>query len=391
MTEILGVVAEYNPLHAGHLYQLHRAKKETGCNIAIIALSGNFVQRGEPALVPKRVRTAMALAAGADLVIEIPTALVLQSAQGFAQAGVEILSAAGTTTLSFGSESGSLEKLQQVARLLDQDPVQSRIAPLMKGGLTYARALQLALGSHCPEPDLVSKANNILGVEYLRAIKRLGKPLACHTVERIGPGHGNLSLAGFASATAIRRAVQIGSFDIHAMALPPRVTAPLAKALNQVRPVFLESLATQILLEMRRGDRDLGLIQGMGEGLEFRFQAAAAESVTLEDLIASVKTKRYPRTRIQRIICSALLGISPKIIGPVPYLRVLGFSPQGRVHLGKVAKGPVPLLVKAQDARELQGRAKEMLQVDLLAAAIHSVAGGYIYSSDLRFAPVTDH
>lgn len=391
MTEILGVVAEYNPLHAGHLYQLQTAKKETGCNTVIVALSGNFVQRGEPALVPKRVRTAMALAAGADLVIEIPTALVLQSAQGFAQAGVEILAAAGTTTLSFGSESGSLEKLQQVARLLDLDQVQSRIAPLMKGGLPYARALQLALGSRCPEPELVSKANNILGIEYLRAINRLEKPLACHTLERIGPGHGSLSLAGFASATAIRRAVQAGSLDIQAMGLPQRVTAPLVKALDQVKPSFLESLAPLILLELRRGDRNLRLIHGMGEGLEFRFQAAAAKSVTVEDLIALVKTKRYPRTRIQRILCSVLLGITPQLSGPAPYLRVLGFSPRGREHLSKVAKGPLPLLVKARDARELQGRAKDLLLIDLLAAATHSVAGGYAYSSDLSFAPVTKY
>lgn len=381
MHGILGIIAEYNPFHNGHYYQLQTAARETGCAYIVIAMSGNFVQRGEPAVFDKWRRAEMALSAGADLVLEIPTWHVLQSAEGFAQAGVALLASCGVTHLSFGSESGTASDLQDLARWLDCPGTQEEIRSKLNSGITYAAAVQRAAESASPDvvrlAPLLNGANNILAIEYLRAVGNHAPDLAVHTVKRIGSAHGSMEIGGYAGATALRKLLLAGKTSV-ARELIPDCTVPVFDKAMADGPVFPGSLTQAVFYALLTQSSDaLSGLPACSEGLENRLRKALFHQRDLDGLLQTVKTKRYPFTRIQRLIIQAVLQFNIVKTAPalVPYLRVLGCSTRGKELLAIAASvKKAPVIFSARDCKSLPEPARALLDLDCRAADIYSLA-----------------
>ena len=397
MHRILGIVAEYNPLHKGHYFQLQTAIRETESDFTIIAMSGNFVQRGEPAVLPKWTRAQMALAAGADLVVEIPTYFVLHSAEGFARAGIGLLSNCGITDISFGSESGHMAELKSLAQWLSLDSTQGSIVNMLKLGVSYAAAIQLA--AEAADPDIaglapmLKGANNILGIEYLKALIQ-NPDIAVHTVKRVGPEHGTLATGVFASATALRKLLHAG--DISAVdGFIPQCTKEIFKnALMKYRPVSSEDFAQAIYYSLTTSAESLASLPACSEGLENRILNFIDNHRDLAGLLKAVKTKRYPFTRIQRFLMQALLQfhtVDPGT-GYCPYIRVLGCTSRGKQLLPQITKlKNAPLIFSARDIDGLKPGAKSLLDLDFRAAGIYNLGldPSSIGPKDVSTMPVT--
>lgn len=364
--KILGIVAEYNPLHYGHLYQLDTALAETKCQYAIVAMSGNFVQRGEPAVVDKWTRAKMAVAAGADLVIEIPVWFSLQSAEGFARAGVLVLESCGATSISFGSESGDIDRLKQLALWLQEPQTQENIRGILATGITYAAAVEQVAQSLVPHlSHLLRCPNNILGVEYLRAMKN--SAVSAHTVPR-SPQYAN--------ASQIRGLLAQGNGAEALSHIPPKPRDTLTAALKTFEPVYIEDVSQGIFYALiNLGVKGISALPACSEGLENRITKALIEARDVNELIEAVKTKRYPYTRIQRLLMQALLRFDT-IAAPdqIPYLRVLAASTRGKDLLPTLARSPLPMLYSARDIARLNPQQKNLLSLETRAEEIYKMA-----------------
>lgn len=372
MPRILGVVAEYNPFHRGHLNHLEAAKAGTNCNYTIVAQSGNFVQRGEPAIFDKWQRAKMALTAGADLVIEIPTYFVLQSAEGFARAGVALLANSGVTTLSFGSESGQKEKLSSLALWLDRAEAQKKIRAQLQLGTTYAAAVQKAVQSTpavARLAPLLSGANDILAVEYLRAIQLLCPNMAVFPVARSDQD------SRYKSASQLRAMLAKGRTAETKEHIPQLLWPIFDQVASQ--PVFSEDLTQALfysLLNMENSQ--MRGLPACSEGLENRVRRALTNNRQIPDLIEEIMTKRYPRTRIQRLLMQALLQFHtiPYCESYAPYLRILACSANGKELLAILTKlNKAPLIFSARDAKKISGPARSLLGLDQRAADIYNL------------------
>lgn len=418
---VVGLVVEYNPFHNGHLYHLQRSLAVCQTEFAVGAMSGNFLQRGEPAAFDKWTRAATAIAGGIDVVFELPVAFAAHSAEYFAAGAVGLLNATGIVThLSFGSESGNLASIQALSRLLADEPaqLQTRLREEMAAGASYpaarAKAVLRYLREVAPLPDvtaeqafsLMERPNNILSIEYLKALHSTGSTIRPVTVPRVRADyHDPFFPAGnIASATAIRHALQAAyrtgettaaALSAVARFIPAAVREILADALNRGRgPVFWESLAPAVLTVLRRTDTaTLASIAGIGEGLENRLLGAARQAATVQELLEALQTKRYARTRLQRILVHTLLNYTAadaaayRAIGP-QYLRVLAFSPKGKILLRTMRDtASVPIIhrpakiihrpakydsrIPADEHPDLLHR---MLWLDILATDIYALA-----------------
>lgn len=366
MSRVLGIVAEYNPFHLGHSYHLQRARAETGCRYAVIAMSGNFVQRGEPALIDKWVRAKMAIAAGADLVIEIPTLYALQSAEGFAKAAIEILVKCQASTISFGSECGDIAKLSTLADWFQTPEAQDRIRQNLSGGVTYAAAIEKA-ALESPAAHLsncLQGANNILAVEYLRALA--SGSVTAHTIKR---------QEDFPRAAQIRELINQSQFKQALAAVPACVKKLLANELHHWRPVTIANFTQMIFYALAcLGPNGLRRLPACSEGLENRVLRAAAQTTDVYELLALIKTKRYPYTRLQRLLMQALLRFdAAEYSGPVPYLRVLAGAPGHRALLPALARSGIPLLYSIRDFKGLDRKTKTVVRLDEFAQQIFRV------------------
>jgi predicted nucleotidyltransferase len=368
MKDILGVVAEYNPMHLGHAHHLKRAVGETGCKYTIIAMSGNFVQRGEPAITDKWTRAKMAVAAGADAVVEIPAWFALQSAEGFARAGVSLLQYCGATHISFGSESGTISDLREMASWLQLPGTQSDIRRWLQTGITYAAAVQRAAEQSKAVSrlgQLFQGANNILAIEYLRAMENTN--LIAHSVKRIGA----------ASASELRQLLAQGKkSDVFEQHIHPCGKEILLEAFRRAGPVYATDFTPAIFYALLcLGPDGVSSLPACSEGLENRLFNALGQARDLADLLKAVKTKRYPLTRIQRLLMQALLRFNAvNYQGNVPYLRLLAISDRGKKLLPGMAKSPVPLLYSARDIRKLSPHARVLLEADFLAEKVYQMA-----------------
>jgi len=339
----VGLITEYNPFHNGHLYHLEQSRKLAGAEVAVAVMSGHFLQRGEPALVDKWVRTQMALAAGVDVVVELPMPFACNSAPHFAAGAVQSLTALGVQTVCFGSESGDLPALQRCAALLEEHAVQieRQTGALLRQGMGYpqARAAVFASIVDAELAALLDTPNNILGLAYLRAISRLALPLQPCTLARLGPGYHDIDVkGGIASATGIRQRLSIGE-PIDRL-LPAAALLPLQHALAAGQTVDAGLFYRLLLAAILRGGDGYYL----GEhGMSQRLQQAAAESVDLETLINAVQAPQWTRTRVQRTLCHLLLGSRADQMsafldsGPL-YLHLLGASERGRRFLAATRK-----------------------------------------------------
>lgn len=321
----VGVIAEYNPFHRGHAYHLKEAKRRSGADCCMVVLSGNFVQRGEPAVMDKWRRTRSALCHGADLVAELPVAYATASAEGFADGAVHLFTASNQIdALCFGAETEDLALLEAGA-LAERHP---DFTPLLqkglKTGISYAaargEALQTLTGA---DGAVYASPNNILAVEYLKALHRQNSPIRPLAVKRETGYHDPTALGPVPSATAIRKAIQEHPVPDLSQAL---ADDELLRAMaHGEAPILPEAFGPLLHYCLRTLSPDrLREFDGVSEGLENRIQNALGTCTGFGDLCRAVQTRRYPLTRVQRVFCHILLQLPPPS-GPPAYLRVLGF------------------------------------------------------------------
>lgn len=324
---IVGVICEYNPFHNGHLRQFSQIRARFGAQTAIVCLmSGNYVQRGAPAVFDKTTRARAALLCGADLVLELPLTYALSSAEGFAQGGVSILSALGCNALCFGSETGDSNILMSTAKLLLTPELDRLLLSHLQTGVSYPTARQRALrelgGIELSQP------NDILGVEYCKAILRQHSPLVCFALQRAGDYH-TASDPQAPSAEAIRAVIdrpETWRASVPECLLPLYETA-LRYSLAAGERAILARVRT---LE----DAEFSALPFGAEGLWRRLMAACRSCGSVEEILQTTKSKRYTRTRLQRMLLCAYLGLTQEQLGrQAPYVRVLGFDERGRALL----------------------------------------------------------
>ena len=389
MDGILGIVSEYNPFHNGHAHHLQVSKQLTKTDFSVAVMSGNFVQRGDTALVDKWTRTEMALRAGVDLVIELPTVYALSSAENFADGAVKILNSLGVVDyISFGSEIGEITPLTEVANVLYKEPKEfsSLITAQLRSGLSYPRAREIALtqffGSSKKYSDIVSNPNNILGVEYLKSLKRHRSHIKPLTIKRDYSDYNSTKEKnGIASATAIRTMIK-NKKNVHYV-VPYETYELLDECISSGKIVpSLAVFEKEIIYTLRKMSlSEIAALPDVSEGLENKIKFAANNFNTLEELIANIKSKRYTQSRIQRILLYALLNISQKDINAskrvTPYIRVLGFNKPGKRIISAIAAANPKLKIIVSVKRFMEesndSTLRNMISKDIFATNVYTL------------------
>lgn len=375
--KVLGIVAEYNPFHNGHIYHIEKSKALTGCDAVVCVMSGNFIQRGEPAVINKFARTEAALKNGADLIIELPVPFAMSSAETFGFGAVKILDSIGIIDcISFGSEHGDITTLKTISDILVAEPFEYKeeLKKQLDNGLSFPVCRQIAIkkyldlnGNESSSNGLsaiLETSNNILAIEYLKAIIRLKSPIKPYTIERISNKYNSTDLTGsISSATSIRNSIQAEeSLQPDATkAIPLQTEQALQREFSQGRgPISIYSYENIIFALLRQITVEkLSQIPDVSEGLEYRIKTAAENSGSLDELLSNICTKRYTRTRIQRILFSMLTGITKsdmemfmKYGGP-QYARILGFNSIGRELLSKMKRNScLPIITKPSNYKK---------------------------------------
>lgn len=368
---IVGIIAEYNPFHNGHLYQLEQAKALTGASRSVIAMSGHFLQRGEPAMFSTAVRTKMALQSGADAVFEMPAPFSTAAAPDFALYGVSLFDALGVRYLSCGTENADAEEITGLAEILsDESPAfRNALQYGLKNGLSYpvarSRAVAADLSSAGADDsfiirtqELLSTPNNILAIEYARANLLLGSPLTLVTVNRKGSSYSDRNLSGtFSSAGAIRRYILN---DGDPKLLQTMLPAPSLELVRQTPPVspdaFVGSVCRRVIDLLHEG-RSLADFADVPEDLANRIAAGLKQTASWEEFVAAVKTRQYTAARISRALIHLFLGLTDgamqayKAGRAAPYARLTGFRHASEDLLSLLKQNAaVPLISKAADA-----------------------------------------
>ncbi|MDE5802085.1 MAG: nucleotidyltransferase [Lachnospiraceae bacterium] len=384
----VGIIAEYNPFHNGHLYHLQQAKALSNADFAIVVLSGDFTQRGTPALLDKYARCEMALCCGADLVIELPVCFATGSAEYFAKGAVSILSNLKTDALCFGSECGSIDALRRTARVLADEPEPFRNALMqnLRKGMSFPAARSLALSQYLTGADyddsLLKSPNNILGVEYLKALIKLDSPMEVYTLPRQGAGYSDDSLQEqhFCSALALRhRLLDGGTCDEFSPFIPKAALHILERELASRKSVHTDDFSSMLFYR---------LLQLQAEG----YSAFADVSDALSDKMAKLlehyilwsqfcsdllKSKDLTHSRLNRSLLHILLNIKKQDLcdyeasGNAQYARVLGFRADSKPLFSELSK-KLPLITKLSDAdRLLSPVGMRQLQQDIFAAHLY--------------------
>ena len=330
----VGIVCEYNPFHRGHRKQMSVIREKYGAETGIIcAMSGNYVQRGHPAIFDKTLRAEAALRCGADLVVELPVTTALSSAEGFASGGVAVLSKL-CDGLCFGAETADPDLLEQTAQALLSADFPPLLRRKLNRGRSFPAARQAALEAMGLPGKLLEAPNNILAVEYCKAMIRQSSPMKPMPISREGSYHAEEADFENPSATSLRLRLQKG-LDISAY-LPEGAGQVFAGA-----PIHtLEAGERAVLGKLRTmSEAEFEALPFGTEGLWRKLMRESRSQATLEDIASAVKSKRYTRSRIDRMILCAYLGITAEMMNTdIPYVRVLGFSNRGREILNGAKK-----------------------------------------------------
>jgi len=357
----VGITAEYNPFHGGHLRQLERIREERGADTPIVAvLSGDFVQRGEAACFSKHARAEAAVRCGVSLVLELPLPWCLSSAEGFARGAVGLLAASGVVdTLSFGSESADLSRLRRCAEALEDPGFPTLLRGRLAGGTPFAAARERAVAALAGEEtaSVLRRPNDLLAVEYLRAAGRLGYRPEILPVARTGAEHD-----GPGSASDLRRRMAAGEDWLR------DVPAPAGEVFRREMaegrgPVTEETLRAPLLSRLRERTReDFAALPDAAEGLENALHRAAEEEISLSAMAQRVKSKRYALSRLRRMLLCAALGIRRGMAdGVPPYLRVLAMDGKGMALLRAMGeRAALPVIVKPARAGAAEEPTREI-------------------------------
>ena len=403
MSTVLGIIAEYNPFHNGHLYQIEEAKRKTGAQYVVAVITGNFTQRGNTSLIDKWKKAQMAIENGVDLVLELPTIYSLSSAENFAEGGIKILNKLKIVdTLCFGTETDDFAALNNIANVLYNEPKQysAILSHELDRGLSFPKARENALLMYLNDikryANILSGPNNILAIEYLKALKRLKGDMNPLIIQRRKVYYNDEKIIDeFASATAIRRLIATGEFEDLRKVMPKNSYMMLKEQIDRGKYVIdIIKYEKEILYTLRKMSiKEISDLPDVSEGLENSIRNAANSCNNLIDFVSMVKSKRYTQTRIQRILLYALLGITKKDMQNskkvIPYVRVLGFDSKGKEMLSDICNiNPKIQLVTSVKRYMDQGPNKilrEMLEKDIFATNIYTLAYEYDSTSNLDY------
>ena len=379
--KIGGIVAEYNPFHNGHKYQLQKSIELGELTHTVAVMSSNYVQRGEAAILSKWARAEMAVKNGVDLVIELPTLWSTSYAQRFALGAVSLLDALGCVdALSFGSETGNIDELIACKNAINSEEVKERLKENLDLGLGFATARAEALRTVYGNRffDILDGANNTLGIEYLNALDKLSSNIVPITVQRKGAAHDSIiRSSNFASASEIRRMIRENDKDWEMYA--PQSVADIynRESSEEKAPCLNEKLEFSILCCMRQlSAEDIGLSPDVSEGIEYRIHDAALKARTLDELYTLAKTKRYSHARIRRIVLHAFMGFTKDDYkGNPPYIRVLAMNDKGKEILKEAKeKAKLPIVTKASDFDELDEYGKHVFYLEDMCTDVFSLS-----------------
>lgn len=386
---VLGIIAEYNPFHNGHLYHILKSKSISKDDYVVAIISGNFSQRGEPSLIDKWVKAEMALSCGVDLVIELPTIYSISSAENFADGAIKILNSLKIIDhLSFGAECAELNKLNIIANVLYKEPkyYKTLLANNLKKGISFPKARASAVGSYLNNPsfsNILSEPNNILAIEYLKALKKHKSNIEPILIERKNSGHLNPDYTGtFTSSSSIRNMIKNGHFSKLKDGLTPSSYTILKEEISNGNFVTdLAEFEKIILYNLRLMPAyKIKNLPDVSEGLENSIKKAAFSCNTLEEFMNIVCTKRYTKTRINRILLYSLLGITKKdmLISKriSPYIRVLGFSENGKSLLSKLNNSGLNVITSVKKFLDTNNNKnlENLINEDILATNVYTLA-----------------
>lgn len=398
----VGLVTEYNPFHNGHLYHLNKAMELTGADISVAVMSGDFVQRGEPAVLDKYTRASMALNSGVNLVIELPVNYAVSSAEGFAAGALKVLDYIKADSIAFGSESGDIERLSKLAYILcdNEDMLYKEISKCTANGISYAAARQKTVEKLTDKDTaaILTSSNNILAVEYLKAIIKNNYAIKPYTIKRQGDSYNDTDImSDYASATALRGNLKADNISKY---IPVKAGLILSSNTNYIYPDDItEALFTRLLDILFASSYDKNVFienvmkyPDVNKEIAGRLYKSAMDMITrtvphgagskdneafsFGSLCEHIKTKEVPLSRIKRALVRITLGLDKKHMEKYsnePYIRVLGFDKKGQEYLSYIRKTvEVPLITKTADY-------KEMLLDDIHAANIYNMiaAGKY--------------
>lgn len=345
--KIAGIIVEYNPLHNGHLFHIEETRRISKCDVLVAVMSGNYTQRGEVAMIDKFTRTKMALANQVDLVVELPFVFSVQSADLFAQTAVDTLSHMGVTDIYFGSEVGDIKQLYNIADVLDSKDYNDLVQQHMAEGHSYPTSSNMAMDRVFPN-DIYHAPNNILGIQYILAGRKLELPVRFHTIKRVASGYyDDLNHdTTIQSATAIRTAIQ------QHKNIDNYVPQSVLKLLQNRKFIHNELFYSYLKYKLSHVSKEeLSEIFGVTEGFENRLLKCELGE-NLEAFIQTIISKRYTNSRIKRMLIHILINTQQSMLTDfrVPYLRILGMNDQGKKLLHMLKKETLlPIITKARE------------------------------------------
>lgn len=403
--KIVGLITEYNPFHNGHLYHLEQALDIAGADAAIAVMSGNYVQRGAPAIMPKRLRTKVALEAGVSIVLELPVCWATGSAEYFAAGAVSLLERLGCVdAICFGSECGDFSLLDEIAKVTADEPqeYQFSLQEGLRNGMSFPLARQMALKAYFKDDRLdliLEQPNNILGIEYLKALHRNNSPMKAYTIQRKVSGYHDTQLSeSCSSASAIRRLLEFAGNSIHLESdglfdeptlsetmtrlegqVPPSCIRLLEESYRKRYPVYSDDFSLLLKYQLMKESRDsLVKYQDVSEELANRIMNCRNDFLHFDQFCGLLKTKELTYSRISRSLFHILLHITRADMlsyqeeGGCPYARILGFRKDSAPFLSKLKRSSqIPLVTKLSQTETFIGAAARMIEQDIFAADLY--------------------
>lgn len=385
--KFIGIVAEYNPFHNGHHYQIQESVKKLQADGVLVVMSGQFVQRGAPAFLDKWTRAHSALAGGANLVLELPTYYATSSAEDFAYGALNILNATGIIKwLSFGSETTSIDELHWIARMLVDEPESYRLSlqDYLSSGYSFPKARDQAINAYAQKHGQIlridlNQPNTILGIEYLKSLYQMKSSIEPFVVKRKGQHyHDESTKSSFASATAIRAHYFKEGHLKKDMDLSPYMPSQCSEILKNslFTPVHHQQMERELLYILRRLPQEsLATFREVNEGLDYKLKKVCNLATSYEDLIEMLKSKRYPLTKITRMLLNIYLGIKPLKL-PLEkhgYLRVLAMDQRGKEMLKLMKKNAaLPIITNINKAKNIDPN-NPLMEIDQRASDLYAL------------------
>ena len=388
MSKVVGIIAEYNPFHNGHSYHIQNTKVLTGADFVVAVMTGNFTQRGNTSVVDKWEKTKMALNGGADLVIELPTIYSISSAENFANGAIKILNTLGIVdSISFGMEADDISTLNNISNVLYMEPPEYKaiLEHELSKGSSFPKARENALMMYLNDikryANVLKGSNNILAIEYLKALKKQKSNLVPIGVKREKVYYNSTKIIDeYASATGIRNLLLHNQLEEVRKVVPAKTYSILLNNIRQGTYVLdITTYNNEIIYKLRSMTvKEIANLPDVNEGLEYLIKDASNKTNNLIELINKVKSKRYTQTRVQRILLYALLGINKKDMEiskkMTPYIRVLGCSENGKMLLSQInSKAKVITSFKKFEKSNKNRKIKRMLEIDKKATDIYTL------------------